>query len=80
MFSPSIDIDATWEPVKKYQSEKMKVLENEKEKLYFNSYDPDDLDKIITTQHKVTKLMKTQGRKSYVQFWLLLMISLTTRA
>jgi hypothetical protein len=43
--------------------EKMKVIEKEKEKLYFNSYDPDDLDKIITTQHRVTKLMKTQGRK-----------------
>ena len=41
----------------------MKVIEKEKEKLYFNSYDPDDLDKIITTQHRVTKLMKTQGRK-----------------
>ena len=63
IFSPSIDIDATWEPVKKYQMEKMKVIEKEKEKLYFNSYDPDDLDKIITTQHRVTKLMKTQGRK-----------------
>ena len=43
--------------------EKMKVIEKEKEKLYFNSYDPDDLDKIITTQNRVTKSMKTQGRK-----------------
>ena len=66
IFSPSIDIDATWEPVKKYQMEKMKVIEKEKEKLYFNSYDPDDLDKIITKQHRVTKLMKTQGRKKVI--------------
>ena len=34
IFSPSIDIDATWEPVKKYQMEKMKVIEKEKEKTY----------------------------------------------
>ena len=59
-------LSSTWEPVKKHQMEKMKVIEKEKEKLYFNSYDPDDLDKIITTQHRVTKLMKTQGRKKVI--------------
>ncbi len=34
VFSPSIDIDATWEPVKKYQMEKMKVIEKEKKTLF----------------------------------------------
>jgi type IV secretory pathway VirB4 component len=63
IFSPSIDLDSTWLPVKKYQTDTMKVIEKDSEKLYFNSYDPDDLEKIIETQHKVTKLVKSQGRK-----------------
>ena len=63
IFSPSIDLDSTWLPVKKYQTDTMKVIEKDSEKLYFNSYDPEDLEKIIETQHKVTKLVKSQGRK-----------------
>ena len=63
IFSPSIDVDSTWQPVKKYQENNMHVIENEKEKLYFNHYDPDDLENIIETQHKVTKLIKKEGRK-----------------
>jgi hypothetical protein len=64
IFSPSIDLDSTWLPVKKYQTDTMKVIEKDSEKLYFNSYDPEDLEKIIETQHKVTKLVKSQGRKN----------------
>jgi hypothetical protein len=41
----------------------MRVIENDKEKLYFDHYNPSDLEKIIDTQHKVIKLVKTQGRK-----------------
>jgi hypothetical protein len=63
VFSPSIDIDATWKPVKKYQEDVMKVREKDNEKLYFDSYRPDDLETIIQTQAKVTKLVKAQGRK-----------------
>ena len=63
VFSPSIDIDKTWEPVKKHQSDDMKATEKDKEKLYFNHYDPADLEHIIDTQHKVIKLMKASNRK-----------------
>ena len=63
VFSPSIDIDKTWEPVKKYQSDDMKATEKDKEKLYFNHYDPADLEHIIDTQHKVIKMMKASNRK-----------------
>jgi hypothetical protein len=63
MFSPSIDLDSTWLPVKKYQTDTMKVIEKDNEKLYFDNYDPEDLERIIDTQHKVTKLVKSQGRK-----------------
>lgn len=63
IFSPSIDLDTTWKPVKKYQGDTMKVIENDKEKLYFDHYNPIDLENIISTQHKVTTLVKKQGRK-----------------
>ena len=63
IFSPSIDVDSTWLPVKKYQENNMKVIEKEKEKLYFSHYNPDDLENIIETQHRVIKLLKKQGRK-----------------
>ena len=63
VFSPSIDIDKTWEPVKKHQEDDMKAVEKGKEKLYFNHYDPADLEHIIDTQHKVIKLMKASNRK-----------------
>ncbi len=33
VFSPSIDIDTTWEPVKKHQADDMKAIEKGKEKL-----------------------------------------------
>ena len=63
VFSPSIDLDKTWEPVKKYQSDVMRVDGKGKEKLYFDHYDPTDLDHIIDTQRKVIKMMKTANRK-----------------
>mgnify|MGYP003345871277 CR=1 FL=1 len=63
VFSPSIDIDATWKPVKKYQEDVMKVREKDNETLYFDSYRPDDLETIIQTQAKVTKLAKARGWK-----------------
>ena len=33
IFSPSVDLDTRWKPVKKYQEQTMKVIENDKEKL-----------------------------------------------
>jgi hypothetical protein len=63
VFSPSIDIDDTWVAVKKYQAEKLKATENDSEKLYFDTYDPNDLENIIETQNKVTKFTKKQGKK-----------------
>jgi hypothetical protein len=66
VFSPSIDLNSTWEPVKKYQSDTLKVRDKTEEKLYFNSYDPEDLERIIDTQHKITKYVKKQGREKEI--------------
>ena len=51
VFSPSINIDHTWEPVKDYIRDHIKP--NDREQIYFDSYDPSALEQIITTQHDV---------------------------
>ena len=60
IFSPSIDVDMTWEPVKKYIEHEMKIAHTEKEPLFFDNYDAGALQNIITTQHKVIDFMKKQ--------------------
>ena len=35
IFSPSIDVDSSWEPVKKYIENDMKVLHTDEDPLYF---------------------------------------------
>ena len=58
IFSPSVNVDQTWEEVKKYQDTVMGVKETETDPLYFDHYDPDDLQHIIETQQKVILEMK----------------------
>ena len=50
--SPSIDIDHTWRPVKDYIAKEIK--HHERERLYFDNYNPVELEAIIDEQHKVT--------------------------
>ena len=52
IFSPSVNVDDTWKAVKKYIKETMKV-DDDKEKIYYEEYDPVALKQIIETQHKV---------------------------
>ena len=51
MFSPSVDIDHAWQPVKDYIEKE--ICPNEKENVYFDSYEPDELEAIMDKQHKV---------------------------
>ena len=67
IFSPSINVDATWDPVRDFIDEEMDVHENEDEKFYFDHYDPDALENIITTQNKVIKHMKAKKKKKLFQ-------------
>ena len=64
IFSPSIDVDSTWLPVKKYIEHEMKVQHKEEEPIYFDHYDPEALHKIIDTQHKVIEFMKKKNIKT----------------
>ena len=53
IFSPSIHVDYTWLPVKDYIEKEMGVKHTEEEPIYFPDYDPDALENIINTQHKI---------------------------
>ena len=68
IFSPSIDVDMTWEPVKKYIEHEMKIAHTEKEPLFFDNYDASALQNIIDTQHKIIDFMKKQKTQlNYIQ-------------
>ena len=59
IFSPSINLDHTWVPVKEYIKEKMKIKDDDKEDpVYFDEYDPVALMKRMETQMKITEYMK----------------------
>ena len=66
IFSPSIDVDSTWIPVKEYIEKEMKVQNTKEDLIYFDHYDPESLHKIIDTQHKVIHYMKKQKQKNII--------------
>jgi hypothetical protein len=61
IFSPSVDLDHTWEPCKKYIEEVLKV-DPKREPYCFSEYDPEALAKIINTQMKVAEICKHSGK------------------
>jgi hypothetical protein len=63
VFSPSVDIDDLWEPVRRYNS-KVLGIDESKEQVMFNRWDEDALAEIMTRQAKMTKHMK-DNRKKY---------------
>ena len=67
IFSPSIEVDASWLPVKDYISKHMKVEHTDEEPIYFDHYNPQDLHNIIETQHKITDYMKKSNSKKLFQ-------------
>ena len=62
IFSHSVHVDDTWRAVKKYITDVMKV-DTEKEKVYYEEYDPIALKHIIETQHKVIDFQKKNKQK-----------------
>ena len=61
IWSPSIYVDNTWKPVKDYIRDHIKP--NDREKCYFDEYDPSELQAVITTQQKV---IDYQTGKTYI--------------
>ena len=65
IFSPSVDIDHTWQPVKDYIAKEIKP--RDKDIMYFDTYDPDALANIVKTQHKVIEYMKEHKHNTLFQ-------------
>ena len=63
VFSPSINVDSIWTPVKKYIKDEMKV-DTEKEQCFFEEYIASDLQKIIERHHKVIEYQKKNDHKT----------------
>ena len=61
MWSPSIEVDSTWKPVKYYIRDHIKP--NDRETYYFDSYEPNELEAAINTQNKVIDYQKEQKHK-----------------
>ena len=68
VFSPSVDIDAAWRPVKDY-IEKDLGVDEKKEPYFFNRWDPDALQDILTTQAKMVEYQKKNKYKKN-KLWL----------
>ena len=71
IFSPSIDVDMTWNPVKEYLERNLKQ-NAKKEKYLFDSLEPAELQWIIDTQHKVAELTKSNHMKKVFQILIII--------
>ena len=50
--------DDNWNAVKNYIEKEMKQEHSDKDPMYFDYYDPKDMDRVINTQEKVVQYMK----------------------
>ena len=71
IFSPSINVDSVWIPVKKYIETEMKI-DTKKEQIYFEEYSATDLKNIIDTQHKIIEFMKSKKDKNLFQILIII--------
>ena len=58
IFSPIVHIDPTCTEVKKYIRDELHV-DDEKEQVYFDNYNPSDLENVIERQNKIINCMKS---------------------
>ena len=60
IWSSSIDLDPVWAPVKKYVENDLGV-NPEKEKVYFDTFNIDEMQKVLDLQNKVNQYQKKNG-------------------
>ena len=65
VWSPSIEVDNAWKPVTNYIRDNIKP--SDREKCYFDSYDPAELEQFINTQKKIIDYQKEQKHKYLYQ-------------
>jgi hypothetical protein len=67
IFSPSIDVDMTWSPVRKYIEDVIKVKPTKEDPIYFDHYDAESLSKIIDIQHRLAEHQKKNDHSKIYQ-------------
>ena len=65
IWSPSIEVDSAWKPVKDYIRDHIKPTD--REKCYFDSCDPSGLEQVIKTKQKVIYYQQEQKHKDLHQ-------------
>ena len=71
IFSPSINVDDSWRPVKKYIEEVTRV-NTDREQVYFEDWDEAALRRIINQQRKITETSKQLKMKQLYQILLVI--------
>ena len=66
VFSPSVDVDDAWKPVKDYSDQELQVDQN-KDKTFFHEWRPEVLEMLLDRQLKVTELQKRREHKEMYQ-------------
>ena len=72
IFSPSIEMDASWLPVKKYIENDMSAKHTDEDPIYFDHYDPEALHDILDTQHNITDYTKKKNFKRPFQILIII--------
>ena len=73
IWSPSIDLDFAWDPVKKYVKRELKV-DTKKEKCFFNTYDPTELREVMDRQARIAEYQKNNGKNGSRCFGVLIIV------
>ena len=68
-WSPSINVDSTWRPVKDYIRDHIRPSDGEN--YHFDSYEASELEQVIKTQQKVIAYQKEQKHKYLYQILIL---------
>ena len=71
IFSPSVLVDAVWKPVIQMCRSEL-GQDDAKEPFLFETYNPDDLERVITTQQAVIKRAKEAGLKKLFNILILI--------
>ena len=59
IWSPSVNLDSIWLPVKKHIKEGLKV-DNDKEPCWWDEFNVEDLERVIETQNKIIEYQKNK--------------------
>ena len=76
IFSPSVNLDHTWVPVKEYIKDKLKIKDDDTEDpIYYDEYNSEYLLKIIETNENYKLYEKNKRKLKCLTCWSSLMIS-----